>query len=367
MYPTASKPSVCFVSITSDQVRPILDASTRYRCFHVAEQLVADGHRCCVQTAWEFVARRTWDYDVYVFHRPTGTLPGLASAIKELKRRGKRVIADYDDLIFGDADTAEVSSIVKNGMLSLEAAVATFDDNAQTLRLFDDVTTSTHPLAARVLECNNHCRVRVVPNAIPDTMFALSDRLRLAESTRPSRHIGYFCGTATHKLDFPVLHKAIMRVLDEHQDSRLIVVGPIDLHEDLQNHPRCLRESHVRYQYLPSLMSRCRVCVAPLEDTVFNNCKSRVKFLEAGMAGCHLVASPIDDMRRVSDAWISLPKSAGDWHAAVSAALETDGAIDHAVENYEYLKRNCHARTSAQQLRELIDTASEEESTNSAA
>lgn len=159
--------SVCFVSRTGRVERPILDPSVRYRCYHPAEVLAAGGDIASIRSAAQFYADPNLDYDVYVFHRPNRARANFMPVVQHLRRAGKTLVADYDDLIFGDADTALESSAAKNGTLTPERAVAAFSSNLAGLLEFDKVSVSTEPLAAQARNANPAAEVHVTPNFIP--------------------------------------------------------------------------------------------------------------------------------------------------------------------------------------------------------
>jgi len=353
MHWPAKKLSICFVSATSQNDRPILDPSTRYRCYHSAEALTEKGHICAVVSLKNFLSNPSYDYDVYVFHRPAVAAGGVARVLRQLRQGGKVLIADYDDLIFGDERLAMDSSAAKNGTLTADQAIKAFATNLEALRLFDRVSASTGPLREKVMKFNPDSRVEIVPNALPDSIFAMADKFQYASTPRPNRQIGYFCGTRSHNCDFLVIYDVINRVLWEDEDVRFLIVGPLTVDGPLAAHPRVQFESHVGYWRLPSVMARCRVSVSPLEMGEFNKCKSRVKFLEAALTGCHLIATPVDDIREVADAWVSLAESEDDWYEALAGTLSDEEYRARSKENLEYLRRRCHSDLSAHNILDL--------------
>ncbi|NUU33384.1 hypothetical protein, partial [Arthrobacter sp. C9C5] len=112
--------------------------------------LSGQGHFAPVYSATQFFKDPNFDYDVYIFHRPNTARKNFLPVLRHLRKAGKTLIADYDDLIFGDEGVALQSSAAKNGTLTPERAVAAFSSNLLGLREFDKVTVSTAPLAQRV-------------------------------------------------------------------------------------------------------------------------------------------------------------------------------------------------------------------------
>ncbi|MDO2935983.1 glycosyltransferase [Paeniglutamicibacter sulfureus] len=333
--------SICFVSETGRSERPINDPSVRYRCYHPAEVLVGQGNFVSVYSAAQFYKDPNFDYDVYVFHRPNKARGNFLPILRQLRGAGKTLIADYDDLIFGDEGMALQSSAAKNGTLTPERAIAAFASNLAGLREFDKVSVSTSPLAQRVQQSNPDADVHVVPNIIPPSVLSIHGELATYLAPRPSTAIGYFAGTKSHDRDFPVVADALHRVLMENPDFTLMVIGPVAVPPALAALPNVSTAPVVNFLRLPGLMTLCSTVIAPLEMSDFNACKSRVKFLEAALSGCRLLASPIPDMRSFESESLELMESLDDWYEALSTPVKP-GGYPRAEENFEFLRSASH-------------------------
>ena len=348
---------VCFISSTARQQRPLLDGSTRYRCYHVAEGMAAEGRSCAVTTLQTFLGDPSFDFDLYVFHRPTTAQPRFRAVLDSLKRAGKSLVADYDDLIFGPPALALQSSIYKNGHCTEQQALTLFENNLAAMQAFQFVTTSTQPLAERAREFHPAARVAIVPNSMSSRVLALYDVLgrRAARGTREM--VGYFAGTRSHDHDFPIAEEAVLALLDENPALKFLVVGPVRLNQAVRDHPRVLHHEVVDYWQLFELMTYCHTSIAPLEETNFNACKSNVKFLEACVVGCRLVASPIPDMERMAESGcaITLPRSPTEWLGSLSERVR-DGFNSHAdAVNRAWLSTHGTSRISAGALLSALE------------
>lgn len=162
---------ICFVTETGRGDRPILDPSVRYRCYHFAEELSKVGYLANVYSAKQFYADPTADFDTYIFHRPNIARLNFERTVAFLRERGRKVIADYDDLIFGDAETALESSAVKNGTLTPALALTAFSSCHKAMDLFDHFTTSTAPLASQVRRHRPDAMIVVTPNFLPNALL----------------------------------------------------------------------------------------------------------------------------------------------------------------------------------------------------
>lgn len=311
-------PKICFVTQTARVAQPILDPSVRYRCYHPAEALTRSGNPSVVMAAPNFFSEPNFNYDVYFFHRPSVSIPNFDATIAALKRAGKILVADYDDLIFGDETVALQSSIFKNNVATAEATIKIFENNTKALLYFDRVTVSTRPLAREVENFNPKAQVAVVPNFVSPALMELHESLGTHLRKRDPLSIGYFAGTKSHDKDFPIVAEPLYRVLIEDPRKSLTVVGPVELPKAFAMLPNVVVAPVVNYLRLPGLMTRCSTVIAPLESSRFNSCKSRVKFLEASLGGCRLLATPIPDMREVGEDKIGLMENLDDWYQALS-------------------------------------------------
>lgn len=349
------RPSICFVSHTSRHNRPILDTSTRYRCYHLAEALRTKGCHCVVVSLTEFLKNPCYAYDVYIFHRPSSDVDGFQSSLEDLRRLGKRLLADYDDLIFGAAKEALLSSVFKNGLRSEDRVIAMFSANLVALLQFDLFITSTEALKQQVMRFKPICHCEVIANTVPESVFAIAEENQFHLAARPTNVLGYFAGTKTHDKDLPVAEEGILGFLKANPEGRFLVVGPVSLPTTLTGHPQVVQHGVVDYLRLPSLMQQCSTVIAPLEQTIFNDCKSRVKFLEACLAGCRLVATPIPDMRAVASRWADLPQTRDEWVVALAREYDETVRSGLASERFGYLKEQCHAVRSADTLLSLLE------------
>lgn len=345
---------VCFVSFTSRKERPILDPSVRYRCYHHAEALADLGFTCAVLSADQFLTAPTYDYDVYVFHRPSVSDARFESAIYKLNSLGKIIFGDYDDLIFGNKESALESSIAKNKVKTLEETEKIFKENLDGLKLINNFFVSTEPLARQVRKYKESAQVTTVPNTIPNSIIEMVASYGLVHAPRSPKSLGYFCGTKSHDKDFPIVAEILYRVLCEDRDMSLLIVGPLTLPPSIAAHPRVTKVDAVGYLRLFSPMASCGTVIAPLEDTMFNDCKSRVKFLEAALTGCRLVASPIDDMRRLDGAERDLPTNENDWYAALSSPPSELERRRMAAQNWDYIVSNCNSRSAGYSIQGAI-------------
>lgn len=331
-------PSVCFISTTKQIARPILDPSTRYRCYHPAEKLSKQGSIVSICSAKHFIEHPCFDYDIYIFHRPNLALIKIIKCLKALK---KIILADYDDLIFGHENYALESSIAKNNTsIPKEKIIQSFKNNLDALKEFNHFFVSTKPLAKKVVEFQPNAQIYIQENELPNSVIKPYLEKKLPFHERKKETIGYFSGTLSHNHDFPIVEDVIYDLLIEKPWFEFKVVGALSLPKKIQKLKNIKIMPVVNYYKLPKIMSECYTVIAPLEKSVFNECKSRVKFLEAAISGCRLVATGIQDMKEVGENHLHIPKTSDEWYQLLANPDDDTKNQQRIRRNVEYISKN---------------------------
>jgi len=102
-------------------------------------------------------------------------------------------------------------------------------------------------------------------------------------------------GTVTHREDFNLCQAAIMRILQERKDVRLVIGVDQQIYNRFQDIPESqkLFIPALQFDLYPCIYSHMDIVLAPLVDNYFNRSKSDVKLLDSGMASLPFVASPL--------------------------------------------------------------------------
>ncbi|UTL89823.1 hypothetical protein [Pseudomonas fluorescens] len=313
--------NILFVSWTSRNDRPYFDPSVRYRCFNFANELIKRGHSATVisQVRFQEIYRELPKYDAYVFHRPYLTQE-LSEFLQEHNEQDL-VIADFDDLIF-DVRHAELTPMVRVRGGDSKAVRSYLSKTYDAASLFNKFTLSTTPLKEHTTELFPHAESIVLSNSIDPGFLGLS---RVARRTSPLANrpyaLGYFSGTASHDKDFamiaPIIAKRIIN-----SGEKILLVGPLEI-------PACLKDLEgqvichplVSFHELAKTMAQCETVLAPLEDTIFTLSKSGLKFFEAVLAGCSVIATPIPDIDRFDSPLLKKCRSLEDWDLALNSKI----------------------------------------------
>ena len=310
------------------------DNSTfRYRCYNMAQVIeggmtgVSAAHFCAADA--EGLERVIDAADVLVICRAryTDKLNRMAYRARGL---GRRVVYDIDDLVF-DPDYAH---LVMNTLAQepteegWEHWFAYFARLGATMKLCDRVVVTNDYLAERARAYAGQ-DVRVVPNFINREQLDLSHRLfeakRASGWARDHRiHVGYFSGTPTHAKDFEIVAGAMAHLMDRRPEVMLRRVGFLDP-------PECLSRHAVRIDRVPLLdfvnlqraMGAVEINIVPLQDNAFTNCKSELKYFEAGAVGTVTVASPTFTYRSsIQDSQNGYLARTHEWEATLDRLLD---------------------------------------------
>jgi glycosyltransferase involved in cell wall biosynthesis len=337
------------------------DTSTfRYRVFNVIEVLNALSQD--VSAAW-FCAAEIESFDrvleaadVLVICR-TRYSHHLNEIITRAKSKGCVVIFDVDDFVF---DPNYVQLVVRTLDQDFEHPnvwdfwFAYIGRVGATLRLCDRVIVTNENLAARAREMGAR-DVRIIPNFLNSAQLEISRRIlqakRASGYARDDRiHLGYFSGTPSHNRDFEIIVQVLNRLLTEDDRLRLRVVGFLDLKGGLgQHHDRIERHPLCDFLNLQRLIGSTEINLVPLQDNIFTQCKSELKYFEAGIVGTVTIASPIHTLRSaIRDGVNGHLANEQEWEAKLRILLGelegsgfgygamADRAAEHSLEHYRW-------------------------------
>ena len=189
----------------------------------------------------------------------------------------------------------------------------------------DLVTVPTHALKEYV-SCINENTI-VLPNYLDDQLWKAKD---LKRGGNEKIVIGYM-GTATHYSDLESISLILMKLLDDFEDRVQLRIWGFDPPPDLCQHPSVSYNSLFYVSY-PAFAKWFRevsldIAIAPLNDHIFNKCKSNLKFLEYSINGISGVYSDIEAYNSVVVNGHNglLARDPDDWQAALRRLIEDDG------------------------------------------
>ena len=265
---------------------------TRYRILHQMEQLEAAGISCEKVFFEDIELMMEENYQVFVFYRCECTAI-VQTFIETAKRHHKKVCFDIDDLVTDIKYTSQVPFVKELSPKNRKLFDDTVTLTGKTLRLCDMAITTTEALATEL--------GRAVPvvyinrnTASKEMVMCAEDAYRHYKKDSKNIWLGYFSGSLTHNKDFDIIRSVLIRVLEKYPWVGLILVGELETSDELRRfEDRIIRKSSTDWRELPKLIIQADINLAPLEDTIFNRCKSEIKWIEAALVRVPTIASKI--------------------------------------------------------------------------
>lgn len=272
--------------------------------------------------------------DAVVFYRVPATHQ-VQQLIADVRARDRRipVLFDVDDLIFDPELENQVHGL---GALSDEERSLWWRGVARyrtTMEASDMFIGSTDEL------CRHASAVTGLPsrrfaNGVGTLLGQASDEALMVERSPGPLRIGYFSGTTTHDADWASVEPAVIAVMAKRPDVELWLGGHLRTTPSLDRFAdRVKRLPFAPWHELPKLLRDVDVCLAPLtEDSLFNEAKSAIKWLEAALVETPVVASPTQPFREAVDHGRTgyLAGTSEEWAEAISTLLD-DVAVRRRV------------------------------------
>lgn len=190
----------------------------------------------------------------------------------------------------------------------------------QALELSDRLIVSTQPLADYYAR---YCRdIRLVPNALDPQYWG--QLVRTEPSARKRLRVGW-AGAAQHLGDLRLVERVVRALADE-VDWIFMGMCPDELRP-------YVKEFHkfVSYKHYPAKLASLDldIAIAPLENNLFNACKSNLRLLEYGAMGWPVVCSDVYPYQTDNPPVIRVPDDEDAWLQALRRLID-DGQLRHA-------------------------------------
>ena len=322
------------------------DNSTfRYRVYNMIEALGGseNGIAAAYFTSQEIqqLSAVAENADVLVVARARYT-DKLNRLITRIRNRGKRVYFDIDDLVF---DSDYVHLILQtldqdvNHPDVWDFWFAYVGRVGAAMKLCDGVITTNDYLAQQIRRYA-HQPTYVIPNFMNQQQLDISRRIYAEKSKRHFERtkdvcLGYFSGTPSHNRDLDIAALAIARLLNEDPRIILVVVGYMELKAPLQNYASRIR-SYALHDFvnLQRLIGFVEVNLVPLQDNIFTNCKSELKYFEAGIVGTVSIASPVFSYTRaIRDGENGYLAMSTEWYDKLQMVISSMDTYSRTAEN----------------------------------
>ena len=291
----------------------------------------------------------------------------LPNIIAEAHRLGIPVVYEADDIVYRTDLVAANPNLATLPTDLRDAVISGAADYEAALRACDAVLASTAPLAAD-MERFVPGSAAVVENGIDPVMTAMARGIEVDRAAGRLRSpsvddgivvIGYGSGSRAHDLDLAVAAAPLAAVLGAHGHVRLRLMGPLALPAELEGFTDRIERIDLlpEGEYLREL-AQCDISIAPLADVGFNQYKSQVKYLEAGLLGLCFVASDVVYGTYVDDGRTGfIARDSEGWRAALERLVTDSGLRRHVgAAAREHVQRWDVTTTGAEQMRAMLAT-----------
>jgi glycosyltransferase involved in cell wall biosynthesis len=342
--------------------------SARFRTKHVAEELGFHGIASSV-TVQDNPRLFTYadKFSVFVFHRVLYT-PSVAKLIAEIKKQGKEIIFETDDLVYDPKYLKHMD--YWRVMNSLERKL--YENGVGGEILADPyvkvATTSTSFIAAELRSKGK--RVIVIPNRLPQSDVKTVDALYrqrmegIVTGVGESVTVSYFSGSLGHDKDFGTITGPLLRLLEKYPGMRLQLVGPLTIDDRFGIFSDRIERMHYvpRHSHFENV-SRSDIVVAPLEiGNPFCEGKSELKFFEAGILGVPTVAAATQTFREAivdgTDGFVAMTET--EWEEKLDRLIADPDLRKHIGEQARktalarYVTTNADDREYVEYLKDAI-------------
>jgi len=317
--PGRSKANILFLS-------GLDDSSTRYRCVNQAEQLRREGFSCDISKVQSVDLNSVLEqYFIFVLHRVIYD-PTIGQFIEAARAKGKTIVYDVDDLIF-DLEIAHSFASFKHKTEKEKSDFVGFlFQNRQTLLAADAVTVSTQSLRSEAQKV--HGRVYASFNVAGQELLDISRSAMNGKKRGKSEEvvIGYLCGTPAHYINFMECSNALLWALTSYPNVKFRLIGHLNLGGKFDAYKERVEMLPFQpWQHLPEMLTEIDINLAPLEKgNRFTDCKSGIKYIEAGLVGVPTIASRRTDYVRVIEDGKNglLVDNEAEWHEALRQLIE---------------------------------------------
>jgi len=245
--------------------------------------------------------------DVFVNQRVSGL--NTSSLIDTLKRCGKKVVFEMDDLLTELPDFLAHHRLSKSNLEFL----------LSSMTAADAISTSTQRLANKLEKYNPN--VHLVPNCIHGTI--VTEKSAIGEGA-PKATIVI---ASTDSVTVGILLKPVQRIKQVYGDAvQIVAIGPIaqffkKKNISLQEYPI---QGYAEFRKLLSELPN-PIGIIPLDDSVFSSCKSPIKFFDYASVGIPSLCSkvpPYSDYVSHEETGLLVENNEQAWFEAISKAID---------------------------------------------
>ncbi|MDR2977356.1 MAG: glycosyltransferase [Streptococcaceae bacterium] len=325
-----------------DGVENKIPQCTRYRVLNKAEQLRSLGFSVKTVNQSEFKLPDAEFASHIIIYRAEYNVV-FKELLRLARKYGKPVYYDIDDLVIDPVYTNQLAYTQALSPQEKKNYDATVLGYGKLLKACDAAITTTFTLQKELQHYQK--RVLLNRNLASAELVDLSAKVMKDDDVSSDLvNIGYFSGSITHNENFELIKPAILEVLKKYPQVRLNLVGHLDIPKELSAYSRQLiSHDYVDWQELPGLLAKMDINLAPLVDSIFNQAKSEIKWIEAALVKVPTIASKIGAFEEmVEDGKTGLLARDDDWQLKLEQLIRSAELRQELAENaYQKVIKDC--------------------------
>ncbi len=316
-YPRSGKPRIAMIAAH------LVSVCWQYRVEQKQKQMEAAGYEFRV---WPYPEIDDFKnhlhlYDIAIFFRLPAD-PQVLEAISYADGLGVKTVYEIDDLIFDESNYPPpyetFSGLVDKFWYAGLTGSAT--QHMAALELCQYGIASTPALVEKITPIVKRKRAFLHRNALSSARHASAQIMATISGAPDPNYVTAFYGSGSksHNENFDALAApALASAFERYPNFRLVVTGPLVLGTTLLPYQHRIdhREFISDAREYQRLLASADINLAPLTRSVFNDCKSEIKWLEAAILGVPSLVSWSDMYDRTVTSGVDafVAKDAGEW------------------------------------------------------
>lgn len=276
----------------------------KYRVLQKVELLEKMGYQCEISEYRDIprVFNKMQLATLVLFYRvPEGDLFKLY--LEEAKRLKIRTAYDIDDPIFAPDVYAENKNLDMLSKMEKKALLESSKEYLDAMEQCDFISVSTKGMSDLVKSFFDK-PVILWRNVLDgETLSIVAEQKRQSiDSVNINDNIiiSYMSGSRAHDADFTTIEKVLRDIMSDYPNVQLLIGGYAAISNELQPYTHRIKQFPFSgYAGYFKHLALADICVIPLLQDRFNDCKSAIRYLEAAVLGIPTVASNIGDFRNL--------------------------------------------------------------------
>ncbi|MBQ3352562.1 glycosyltransferase [Candidatus Saccharibacteria bacterium] len=298
------------------------------------------------------------EVEILIFGRITRWSPQFDELAKIARENNVCILQDLDDCVCGTKYIKDMFNVVSPDFIDQEYWINTCAHYELISYLTDGFIVTNEYLGEKLSKAHDNKPYKVIKNFLNEEQISLASTIKKEETSDFT--IGYFSGSHTHLTDFEVACPELFQLLNDYRDIKLEIVGMLELPKSAEKfvkNGQIIYHPMVDFLTLEKMQASVDVNIAPLADNIFANCKSDLKFFEAGLVKTPTVASPTfafaGSIKNGENGFLCRP---GEWYETILKMYQDKKLRVEIAENaYRYTIENYTPESNLKQIEEVYD------------